>query len=84
MATISNINPATEWLLRDGENCLLTPPLPTPTADRLVRLVEDPELRRQIADAGLQEIQQYRWDEQIEAVWRAMCHEAPNGSGGFS
>ena len=84
MATISNINPATKWLLRDGENCLLTPPLPTPTADRLVRLVEEPELRRQIADAGLEEIRQYRWDDQIEAVWRAMCHEESNGSGGFS
>ena len=23
MATVSNINPATAWLLRDGENCLL-------------------------------------------------------------
>ncbi len=41
MATVSNINPATAWLLRDGENCLLTPPLPTPTAERLGRLVED-------------------------------------------
>ena len=77
MATISNINPATTWLLRDGENCLLTPPLPTPTADRLGRLVEAPELRRQLADAGLKEIRQYRWDDQIEAVWRAMCLRDP-------
>ncbi len=56
MATVSNINPATEWLLRDGENCLLTPPLPTPTAERLRRLVEDPELRARIAAAGLAEV----------------------------
>ena len=47
MATVSNINPATEWLMRDGENCLLTPPLPTPTAERLGRLAKDAELRRQ-------------------------------------
>jgi O-antigen biosynthesis protein len=73
MATVSNINPATEWLLRDGDNCLLTEPLPTPTADRLVRLVEEPELRRRIADAGLEEVGRYRWDDQVEAVWRAMC-----------
>lgn len=84
MATISNINPATTWLLRDGENCLLTPPLPTPTADRLVRLVGTPELRQRIADAGLEEIRQYRWDDQIEAVWRAMCVEGGNGSRGFT
>ena len=41
VATVSNINPATTWLLRDGENCLLSPPLPTPTAERLGRLVDD-------------------------------------------
>jgi len=83
MATVSNINPATQWLLRDGDDCLLTPPLPTPTADRLVRLVEDSELRRRIADAGLREIRRYRWDEQIDTVWRAMCLEDQNGTGGF-
>ena len=49
MATVSNINPATNWLLRDGENCLLTPPLPTPTAERLGRLMTDRELRARIS-----------------------------------
>jgi glycosyltransferase involved in cell wall biosynthesis len=72
MATVSNINPATAWLLRDGENCLLTPPLPTPTAERLGRLVEDSQLRARIAAAGLDEVRSYRWDDQIEQVWRAI------------
>jgi O-antigen biosynthesis protein len=73
MATVSNLNPATEWLLRDGENCLLTSPLPTPTAKRLGRLVEDAELRSRIVAAGLAEVQRYRWEGQIERVWQAMC-----------
>jgi glycosyltransferase involved in cell wall biosynthesis len=73
MATVSNANPATEWLLRDGENCLLTSPLPTATAERLGRLVEDGELRARIVAAGLAEVRQYRWADQIERVWRAMC-----------
>jgi O-antigen biosynthesis protein len=73
MATVSNINPATSWLLRDGENCLLTPPLATPTAERLRRLVEDRELRARIAAAGLEEVRKYRWEDQIERVWDAMC-----------
>jgi glycosyltransferase involved in cell wall biosynthesis len=72
MATVSNINPATAWLLRDGENCLLTPPLPTPTADRLGRLVTDVGLRRRIAAAGREEVSRYEWDEQIERVWEAI------------
>lgn len=73
MATVSNINPATEWLLRDGENCLLTPPLATPVAERLARLVEDAELRARIVAAGIEEVRQFRWDEQIERVWESMC-----------
>jgi glycosyltransferase involved in cell wall biosynthesis len=77
MATVSNINPATTWLLRDGENCLLTPPLPTPTAERLGRLIEDPELRTRIAAAGLEEVRRYRWEDQIESVWRAITHADP-------
>ena len=73
MATVSNENPATAWLLRDGENCLLTRPLPTAVAETLGRLVDDPELRSRIAAAGLAEVQRYHWDEQIERVWSAMC-----------
>ena len=78
MATVSNINPATSWLLRDGENCLLTPPLPTPTAERLGRLVTDRTLRARISQAGLEEVRRYRWDEQIERVWRAICLQDPD------
>lgn len=73
MATVSNANPATNWLLRDGENCLLTSPLPTPTAERIARLVEDPELRARIAASGLEEVRRYGWEGQIERVWEAMC-----------
>ena len=72
MATVSNINAATEWLLRDGENCLLTQPLPTPTAERLGRLVEDAQLRQRIAEAGLREVRTYSWNDQIDRVWRSI------------
>jgi glycosyltransferase involved in cell wall biosynthesis len=73
MATVSNVNPATAWFLRDGENCLLAPPLLTPIAERLRRLVEDPGLRSRLAAAGLEEVTHYRWEDQIERVWEAMC-----------
>jgi glycosyltransferase involved in cell wall biosynthesis len=75
MATVSNLNSATEWLLRDGENCLLTPPLPTPTAERLGRLVDDRDLRERIVAAGLQEVGRYRWEDQIDRVWRSICRQ---------
>jgi glycosyltransferase involved in cell wall biosynthesis len=73
MATVSNINPATTWMLCDGENCLLTPPLPTPTAERIGRLIDDPELRRRIARAGMEQVRAIRWEEQIESIWAKVC-----------
>lgn len=73
MATVSNANPATAWLLRDGENCLLTRPLASATAGRLGELVEDPQLRARLAAAGLEQVRGYRWEEQIERVWDAIC-----------
>jgi glycosyltransferase involved in cell wall biosynthesis len=73
MATVSNINPATAWLLRDGENCLLTPPLPTPTAERLGRLIDDVELRHRIAQTGLEQVRRIRWEDQIERIWDRIC-----------
>ena len=77
VATVSNVNPATTWLLRDGENCLLTRPYPTLVAERVGQLVEDPGLRARIAEAGLDEVRRYRWDDQIERVWDAMCLRDP-------
>ncbi|MBV9169274.1 MAG: glycosyltransferase family 4 protein [Chloroflexi bacterium] len=73
MVTVSNVNPATAWLLRDGENCLLTRPLPTSIADTLGQLVEDAELRVRLAEAGRAQVSGYRWAKQIDHVWDAMC-----------
>ena len=75
VATVSNHNPATTWLLRHEENCLLTAALPTPAVDQMSRLVTDEPLRRRIVQAGLQEVRRHRWEEQIDRVWRAMTLE---------
>jgi glycosyltransferase involved in cell wall biosynthesis len=77
VATVSNFNPATSWLLRDGENCLLTRPYPTAVAERIGQLVEDPGLRSRVVKAGLDEVRRYHWEDQIERVWDAMCLRDP-------
>src|SRR5262249_47663944 len=48
-ATVSNQNPSTTWFLRDEQNCLLAPALPTQIAERIGRLVDDRALRERIA-----------------------------------
>jgi glycosyltransferase involved in cell wall biosynthesis len=72
MATVSNRNPWTGWLLRHDDNALLAPALPALVAEQVGRLVEDAALRERIAQAGLREARATTWDEEIERVWAAM------------
>ena len=76
-ATVSNENPHTRWFLRDGENCLLSPSLPTQIAERIGRLVEDRALRERIARTASAEIESFHWDAPIEQVWRAITKQDP-------
>jgi glycosyltransferase involved in cell wall biosynthesis len=73
MATVSNRNPHTAWLLRHEETALLADPLPALVAEQLARLVEDPALRARIADAGLAEAASRTWDDELERAWRAIA-----------
>ena len=72
VATVSNHNPHTAWLLRHEHNCLLAPALPALMAEQIGRLVEDPELRARIARTGREEVARVRWEDQIERVWEAV------------
>lgn len=72
VATVSNANPHTAWLLRHEDNALLAPALPALVAEQVGRLVEDPELRERIAARGREEVARVRWDDQIDRVWEAM------------
>ena len=62
MAPVCNANAATRWLLRDGENCLITEPFPSCIADAVGRLVDDPDLRLKIASTGHEEVIATTWE----------------------
>jgi glycosyltransferase involved in cell wall biosynthesis len=72
MVTVTNANPATEWLLRHEENALVAPPAPSLIADQIARAVQDPALRSRIADTALADVRATRWDDQFQRVWVAM------------
>jgi glycosyltransferase involved in cell wall biosynthesis len=72
VATVSNLNQHTGWLLRHERNCLLAPPLPALVAEQVGRLVDDPGLRARIAAAGREEVSRVRWEDEFERVWEAM------------
>jgi O-antigen biosynthesis protein len=77
MATVSNRNPHTAWLLRHEENALLADPLPALVAEQVARLVEDPGLRERLAAAGRAEVAGRSWDDELERVWGAMTKSGP-------
>lgn len=72
MATVSNRNVHTGWLLRHEDNCLLAPALPALVAEQVGRLMQDAALRDGLAAAGREQVAAVSWEEQIERVWEAM------------
>jgi glycosyltransferase involved in cell wall biosynthesis len=72
---VSNVNSATAWLLKDGQNCLLALPSASCIADALARGLHDRQLRRQITANALRLIEQQHtdWGRQIDQVYRYMC-----------
>lgn len=68
MATVTNNNEDNLWLLRDGENCLVSEPSPSAMAEKIGVLVENQKLRRRIAANGLKTLG-YTWNQQTETIW---------------
>ena len=69
MAPVCNANAATNWLLQDGENCLITEPFPSCIADAVGRLVDEPDLRLKIATAGHEDVVATTWGQELTRIW---------------
>ncbi|MGO0122933.1 rhamnosyltransferase WsaF family glycosyltransferase [Desulfothermobacter acidiphilus] len=72
---VTNYNPATLWLLRDGENCILAHPSVSCLVDSLERGLLDIEERKRITEQALREVCSYYsdWGREIEEVYKFMC-----------
>ncbi|MBP9738457.1 glycosyltransferase family 4 protein [Candidatus Saccharibacteria bacterium] len=68
MATVTNNNEDNLWLLKDGENCLLSEPSASAMTEKISMLIDDEKLRRKIADNGLKTLG-YTWPQQTETIW---------------
>ena len=82
MVTVTNANPATEWLLRHDENALVAPPAVSLVAEQITRALEDPELRARLSAKALAEVRETRWDEQLERVWGTITTRGERFVGG--
>lgn len=70
VAPVCNVNPATSWLLRHEENCLITEPFPSNVCAAVSRLVDDVELRDKIVAAGHEQVVGVDWEAQLDRIWR--------------
>jgi O-antigen biosynthesis protein len=68
MATVSNTNEDNLWMLKDGENCLLSEPSPKAMAEKISQLIDDKKLRQKISKNGLKSLG-YTWDQQTGMIW---------------
>ena len=68
-------NPAGHWLLRDRENCILTPRTVDGVADGLETLCVNPSLRARLSAQGLQDIaaRYGDWRVALDGVYDALC-----------
>jgi len=77
LATVSNRSEHTGWLLRDEENALTAPAVPVLVAQQISRLVEDPDLRRRLGEAGRATVEPLEWESQFEAAWQTATGRRP-------
>jgi glycosyltransferase involved in cell wall biosynthesis len=75
-AVVSNGGPNVEWLLRDGENCLLAQPTPEGLCDAMKKLLEDHGLRQRLISNGLEQAAHSDWE--TEAGKLAACFNVLN------
>jgi len=72
-AVVTNRNPYTGWLLRDGENCILAETSPSALAESLEEVLRDTALRARLAEASAEVVGRYSdWAAQAEKIYQFM------------
>ena len=66
---VSNYNPATTWLLKDGENCILANPSVTSFYEKICSVIDDSIMRKKITENALRTVKKYsEWEPQFEKI----------------
>jgi O-antigen biosynthesis protein len=75
VAVVTNANDSTDWLLHDGENCIVTEPFYPAFADAIEELHLDITMRRSLAMAGFRMIEKLSWDQEFSNVWKFVTNK---------
>lgn len=73
---VTNYNPATTWMMKDWENCLLSPASPTILCDTIYEALNNEKLRQEIIDKAYDYIfkNNSSWDSELAKVYSFMCN----------
>jgi len=77
--TVTNINPATTWFLKDGINCILAHPSASCLAESIQQALNNEEDRTRIAGNALAIIREHHsnWEREMEKIYKFMCNPEP-------
>lgn len=67
---ITNRNEANTWLLKNESNCIIVEPSPTYITEKLLHLMERPDLQKTIRENALKSIQSMNWEQEMEKMYR--------------
>lgn len=72
---LTNINPATSWLFKDEANCFLSEASAECLSNRMEQALNNRDLRRSVAKAALEQVQQFHgdWAAELEHLFQFMC-----------
>ncbi|MDX6671646.1 MAG: hypothetical protein QOI91_2009 [Solirubrobacteraceae bacterium] len=65
---------------RDGENCLMPEATPESVAGAIARVLEDPDLRRRLGEAGIRTAADYAWETRIDSLEGFLQEVADTGA----
>ncbi|HEX5797950.1 MAG TPA: glycosyltransferase family 4 protein [Candidatus Saccharimonadales bacterium] len=69
VATVVNMNESNLWLLKDGENCLISEPSPKAMAATIGELVENTNLTKKIVENGYKTVDKLSWEGALDNIW---------------
>jgi len=72
---LTNYNPATTWLLKDGFNCLLTEPSISCICEKIETIMNNPDLRKKLTSNAIDSLADNTWDNEIERIYKFISRD---------
>ncbi|OUL35216.1 hypothetical protein BV372_11865 [Nostoc sp. T09] len=69
VCVVTNKSDAKDWLIQDNYNGLYSKPIISELESKIDRLIENPNLRKEISNNGVKFLSNFSWDDALEKVY---------------